>query len=330
MNRFFVGFTMMALAVAALAQRPAHTAAPDDAVLKARIHAFLNRSLGWQALDHLDVQSISKPDASGMRTATVYLAKGAQHQTAEYLITPDGKEIIEGQGLQASVLSADPWAANREKLRTEGDPAIGAASAPVTIVEFSDLECPYCRELSSSLEKMRELDPGKVRVIFKVFPLTDIHPWSMQAAESAVCVAEQGSDKFWNFEKGVFAAQDNITPANAKQRLSDFASESGASLPAYNACLARPSTHAAVERSIANGKELGVKSTPTMFIDGRPVPGAIPEQQLQMLVDYEATFHSDRRSAGKLGAAPGGAQCGKCAPLPPLPKKKPGGGGGGQ
>ncbi|MGH9475807.1 MAG: thioredoxin domain-containing protein [Terriglobales bacterium] len=325
----FAGLLGLGAAVSAQ-QRKADPNGSSGAALKARVHAFLSRSLGWQNLDKLEVQSISVPDASGMRTATVYLAKGGQHQTATYLITPDGREIIEGQGLQTSVLSSDPWAENRARLRTEGAPAVGSPKAPVTIVEFSDLECPYCKQLSSSLESLQDMDPGKARVIFKVFPLTEIHPWSMTAAEAAVCVTEQGSSKFWNFEKGVFAAQDNISTSNAGLRLSALASEAGANLAAYNACLTRPSTHAAVVASLANGKEVGVKSTPTMFIDGRPVSGAIPEQQLQMLVDYEAGFHADRRAGGKLGGAPGGEQCGKCTRLPPLPPKtkKPGGGGG--
>lgn len=289
------------------------------AQLKARVHAFLERSLGWQNLDKLEVTAISGPDASGLRTVTVLLAKGDQHKEAKYLITPDDKEIIEGQ---ADSLSGDPWASNRAKLDLRGAPATGSVHAPVTVVEFSDLECPFCKEEATTLDQLMNVDPGKARIVFKFFPLTTIHPWSMPAAEAGECVAQQGSATFWNFERAVFAAQDQITPANAKARLRDFASEAGAKLPQYDACLLRPSTHAAVEASITDGKRLGVESTPTMFVNGRPIPGAIPEQQMQMLVDHEANYHVTHRVAasGPLGGEIKGQQCGTCTPLPPLPK----------
>lgn len=311
----FFGF-----AVVLAAQRARHDSGHlTNAQIKARVHAFLERSLGWQNLDKLEVTSISGPDASGLRTVTVLLAKGDQHKEAKYLITPDDKEIIEGQ---ADTLSGDPWASNRAKLDLRGAPATGSVNAPVTIVEFSDLECPFCKEEATTLDQLMNVDPGKTRLVFKFFPLTAIHPWSMQAAEAGECVAQQGSVTFWNFERAVFAAQDKITPANAKARLRDFASEAGAKLPPYDACLLRPSTHAAVEASIAEGKRLGVESTPTMFVNGRPIPGAIPEQQMQMLVDHEASYHVTHRVAanGTLGGDIKGQQCGECTPLPPLPK----------
>ena len=312
-----LGWALFLIGGLAVAQspRPRTTSAPD-AALKARVHAFLDRSLGWQGLDKLEVQSLSAPDASGLRTATVLLAKGTQTKTATYYITPDGKEIIEGE---VNKLSGDPWAGNRSLIDTRGVPAVGAASAPVTLVEYSDLECPYCKEESTAIETLLNTDPGKVRVLFKFFPLTQIHPWSMPAAEAGVCVAEQGSDKFWNFEKAVFAAQDQISVATAPRRLRELASEAGAGASAYDACLAKPATHAAVEASIANGKKLGVVSTPTLFINGRLIPGAIPEDQLRLLVDHEARFPVLASSAqSSLGGKPGGQQCGECRPLPKI------------
>ncbi|MGH9486210.1 MAG: thioredoxin domain-containing protein [Terriglobales bacterium] len=327
MRRIFVpAFAVLVLLTGVVfaqqTRRPPDPAA-SNAALQARVRAFLHRTLGWQNLDKLEVESISPPDPSGLRTVTVLLAKGTQQKTAKYLITADEREIIEGG--EADRLSPDPWAQNRTKLQLRHAPATGSPTAPVTIVEFSDLECPYCKEEAGNLEQLMNVDPGKARLVFKYFPLTEIHPWSMQAAEAAVCVAQQGSPKFWDFEKAVFAAQDQITTADASSRLRTFASESGAALPPYDACLARPSTRADVESSIANGKQLGVSSTPTLFVDGRPIPGAIPEQELQMLVDFEANFHVNQTSAAAvpLGGALQGTQCGKCKPLPPLSKSKP-------
>jgi protein-disulfide isomerase len=293
-------------------------AGPSNAVLKQRIVAFLNRSLGWQGLNTIRVDSISAPDRSGLRKATVYLAKGTQHQDATYLITADGREIIQGT---ASPLTGDPWAKTRAELDLRGAPAEGPANAPVTIVEFSDLECPFCKQEAATIAQLRSQDPGKTRVVFKYFPLFQIHPWAMDAAKAAVCVAAQHPGQFWNFERTVFADQDKIDAApNAAQRLRGIALESEAQPAAYDACLNSPRTARIIAASIANGKKVGVTSTPTLFINGRLVPGAVPEPTLQALVDHEATY-----GQVALGAAPHGQQCGKCKPLPPL---KPGRGGG--
>lgn len=318
-NRILV-LTFSVLLASCAAQAPKAATADKDAALRARLHAFLDRSLGWQKMDKMEVESISGADASGMRTAKVLLAKGGQHVEATYMITPDEKEIIEGgpSGVTSSPLSPDPWAETRAKLEVRGAPSTGPANAPVTIVEFSDLECPYCKQEAGVLEQLLAQDPGKARVIFKIYPLTDIHPWSMQGAKAAVCVTEQSPAQFWSFEKAVFDAQDSINPQNATQRLHDFATESGIKPGPFDACFANPATEAAVRASIANGKSVGVGSTPTLYINGRMIPGAISLAQLEPLVDHEATFPAS--SAGM--ATPSGAQCSDCKPLPPLPKIK--------
>lgn len=290
---------------------------PSPAVLRQRIVAFLNRTLGWQGLDTIRVESISAPNRSGLRTAKVYLAKGAQHQDATYLITADGREIIEGK---ASPLDGDPWAATRAKLNLRGAPAEGAATAPVTIVEFSDLECPYCKQEAATIAQLQSQDPGKARVVFKYFPLVKIHPWAMDAAKAAVCVAQQHPAQFWTFEQTVFGDQDQIDAAtDAAARLRGIALESEAQPGPYDACLKSPRTADIIADSVANGKAVGVQSTPTLFINGRLVPGAIPETTLQALVDHEAAYG---RPAP--GATPHGAQCGKCVPLPPLKRGRGG------
>ncbi|HUX68300.1 MAG TPA: thioredoxin domain-containing protein [Terriglobales bacterium] len=307
---------VLALAAGAQARAQARGGAPSVAELRVRLAAFLNRSIGWQGLDKLQIESISAPDGSGLRTAKVLLAKGTQQQEGVYYITADGKEIIEGA---KSELSADPWASTRAAIDLRGAPSEGAADAPVTIVEFSDLECPYCRQEATALEQLMSQDPGKARIVFKYYPLTQIHPWAMPAAKAAVCVAAQHPAQFWNFEKAVFAAQEQIPVAGAPQRLRDFALESEAQPAAFDACLNDPATVATIHASIANGNRVGVTSTPTLFIDGRIVPGAIAEQELRLLVDHEAQLATPARSSARLSTGTiSGKQCGACKPLPPI------------
>lgn len=293
--------------------------ASSDASLRTRIQAFLERTLGWQQLDEIKIAILSEPDSSGMRAVKVDLTKGTQHGEQTYYISPDGREIVLGQGMAA--LSGDPWRKTREKLTEDGSPAEGPANAPVTIYEFSDLECPFCREENQAIQQMMQEIPNQARVIFKYYPLVKIHPWSMQAAEVAACVVHENPQHFWPFEQAVFDHQKELTPANAPSRLRDFALESGTGAAAFDACMQSARPHRTVAATIAQGDAVGVVSTPTLFVDGRPIDGAIPEATLKSLVEHEAKmaplYDGD---SGKLAVgALKGTQCGQCKPLPPIP-----------
>lgn len=309
---------LLAAVLAAAAARPAsHPTVPE---LRQRIEAFLNRTIGWQNLDVLRVDSIGAPDASGLRKVKVFLKKGTQQLTKTFYVTEDGREIIDGD---ITPLSADPFRSVREKLQLQGFPSEGPANAPVTLVEFSDLECPYCKGASQTIERLQQQMPGKFRVVFKYYPLTKIHPWSMQAALAAVCVADQNPAHFWPFEQTVFEHQEQLTTENAATRLHDFALESGTQDAPFQSCLKDPATRAKVETSIKNGNEVGVESTPTLFLNGRIIPGAPDSTQLGMLLQHELKFvpTGGERASGALGGQIHGQQCGTCTPLPPLPKK---------
>lgn len=309
---------LLAAVVAMAGSRPASQS--SETALRQRVEAFLERTIGWQQLDVLRVDSISAPDASGLRKVKVFLKKGSQQLTKTFYVTGDGREIIDGD---VTPLSSDPFRSVREKLQLQGFPAQGPANAPVTLVEFSDLECPYCKQANQTIEQLRQQMPGKFRVVFKYYPLTKIHPWSMQAALAAVCVVEQNPAHFWPFEQAVFDHQEQLTTANAASRLHDFALESGTQDAPFQSCLRSPATRAKVEASIKNGNEVGVESTPTLFLNGRIIPGAPDPAQLSMLMQHELKFvpAKEERASGELGGKLHGQQCGVCKPLPPLPKK---------
>lgn len=298
--------------------RPAATT--TESALRARVKAYLDRSLGFEHLDEMTITSISAPDASGIRTVKVSVAKGTQHGEQTYFITPDEREILLGQ--DKAKLSGDPWRDIREKLSPGRSPAEGAATAPVTIYEFSDLECPYCKEENGVLQQLVQDLPGKARVIFKYYPLIKIHPWSMAAAEAAACVAQQNPEHFWAFEQATFDHQEQLTPADAASRLRDFALESGSDPTLFDACMRSPLPRREVEKTIAEGDAVGVVSTPTLFVDGRPIPGAVPMTVMRPLVEQEAKVAPlDDHGGDALSGALKGTQCGECKAPPPIPKK---------
>ena len=156
------------------------------------------------------------------------------------------------------------------------------------IVEFSDLQCPHCKEANPTIERLLKEDPN-IRFISQNFPLPS-HNWAEKAAEYADCVAGASKDAYWKFVDGVFAAQEQITADNADDKLKGIADTSGVNGADIAACAAKPDTQARVEASVQLGKDLGVNSTPTIFVNGRPVGVASNNYDaLKQLVDFAAT-----------------------------------------
>jgi protein-disulfide isomerase len=157
----------------------------------------------------------------------------------------------------------------------------------VTIVEFSDLQCPHCKEANPTVERLVNEDPD-VRFVFQNFPLP-IHNWAQKAAAYADCIGRASNDAVWKFIDAVYEAQNDITADNADQKLTDLADKAGVKGSDIAACAAQPETEARVEASVNLGKSLDVNSTPTIFINGRPagVEGN-KYDVLKQLVDFAA------------------------------------------
>jgi protein-disulfide isomerase len=194
---------------------------------------------------------------------------------------------------QIMPFGAHPFAADRKKLEAGANgPSHGPANAPVTVVEFSDLQCPHCKEAQPTLDKLMAEDKN-IRVIFQSYPLP-MHDWAAKAAAYADCVSRSSNDAFWKFISSVYGAQTDITAANADEKLTALADAAGVKGADIAACAAKPETTSRVEKSMALGKDLDVDSTPTLFINGRRVP-AVPYETLQKLVDFAAKDNTEAK-----------------------------------
>ena len=163
----------------------------------------------------------------------------------------------------------------------DSDPSIGNPKAKVTIVEFSDFQCPYCLRVAPTLKKIRATYGDTVRVVWKDFPLTQIHPQAFKAGEAGHCAAEQG--KFWEYHDQLFGNQQALMPDDLKK----YAAGLSMDAERFNSCL-DSSKHAEVVRDgVAQGTRLGVNSTPTVFVNGRRVSGAQPYEVFAAVIDEE-------------------------------------------
>src|SRR3972149_4458421 len=180
----------------------------------------------------------------------------------------------------------DPFRANREKINEENAPARGPAEAPVTIVEYSDYTCGYCRQFFEQRgEPLFERYGGRVRFVYKHFPLVGLRAWSEDAALAGACAYRQGNDRFWALHSTLFQS-----PARLKQgapALVGLARDAGLDVPAFKMCLEKRETQADVQRDVAEGDALNVQGTPTFYVNGRPIEGLVPAEEFFAIVDGE-------------------------------------------
>lgn len=162
-----------------------------------------------------------------------------------------------------------------------GDPFLGAATAPVTIVEFSDFQCPFCQRVVPTLKQVQQKYGDRVRIVWKDFPLTQIHPQAFDAARAGNCAQEQG--KFWEFHDQLFANQGALEIEALKR----YAAAAGLDGARFAQCVDSGKYQARVQAGLEAGGRLGIGSTPTTFINGRVVTGAQPLDVFVGIIDEE-------------------------------------------
>lgn len=261
---------------------PAVTASPEDAALLKSTEAFVRKLFAWGPEIKVTLGPLAQSTASDFYVVPVEVTLNDQKETGEVYVSKDGKTLLRGEIFD---MHANPFADNVTKIRLDGSPSTGPADAKVTVVEYADFECPHCRELYESLQGIEAKYP-QVRFVYKNFPLTTIHPWAETAAIAGRCAYEQSPVAFWKVHDAIFEGQDVISPENVWDKLVSYASQAGLNADTFKACLSSPGAQKAVDADHAEGVALGVSSTPTVYINGRPLAGGDP-QLLVQYIDFE-------------------------------------------
>lgn len=255
------------------------------------VNAFLTQLWGFDPNRQWQVAAILATNAPGVAKIVVFVGDKSQpgkSQTTVFFSTPDGKHAIADNVID---FGAKPFEETRRVLQARADgPARGAAGRELLLVEFADLQCPHCKDAQSTMDQL-VTDFPQARVVFQNYPLVDLHPYAFQAAAEGVCVRkEKGDDAFIKYVQAVFDTQGALTAESANSTLDLAVTKAGADPVAVVACAKTQATTDAVNASMQLGKDIGVDSTPMLFINGQPVPIGtnLPYEVLKRIVAYRA------------------------------------------
>jgi len=267
----------------AAAQQPGGAATPVSTQVQKNIEAYLRNLYAFGPDVKLLVGPLKESPVEGILETNIDVIIGENKENAKFYVSKDGRFLFRGD---VSDMTKDPLAENLAQIRLADAPALGDPKAPVTIVEYSDFECPVCRNLHDTLRNTLPNYGGKVRVVFKDFPLEQLHPWARTAAIAGRCTYQQKPEAFWKVYDLIYDNQEVISAANAWGKMVEYASQSGLEAEVFKSCMASPEAGAAVNASHANGEKLEVNSTPTLFVNGRRMVGA-DAHLIEQYINYE-------------------------------------------
>jgi protein-disulfide isomerase len=297
MRKIVVSLGVLFAAAAIAAAQQKHTTAPHTSAAEKpatastalptedEVNGFMHETFGYNPQLTWKIASIKPAEAKGLAEVTVQISGPEGQGVQRFFVTEDGKHAVVGDIIPFGKRPFDQ--AEAELKKKANGPARGPADATVVLVEFTDLQCPHCKEANPTIERLMN-ENSNVRFVSQQFPLPS-HNWAMKAADYADCVARASNEAYWKFVDGVFAAQEQITAENADEKLAGIADNSGVKGADIAACAAKPETQSRIEASLTLGKDLGVNSTPTLFVNGRPVGvGNNNYDALKQLVDFAA------------------------------------------
>ena len=278
----FRSLLLLLVATIGLAQQKATDPLPSEDT----VNSFMQQTFGYDPTITWKVASIKPSVAQGLAEVNLVVTNTQGQSAMTIFVTADGRHAMTGEILP---FGAKPYAPAHEALQKGvNGPAKGQAKATATIVEFSDLQCPHCKDAQPIIEKLLAEEPN-ARFVFQQFPLP-MHNWAFKAAGYADCIGRASNDAFWKFVEGTYADQANITETNADEKLTAIADKAGVKGSDLGVCAVKPDTKTRIDQSIALGQAVGVTGTPTLFINGRKIGNLsqVPMEILKGLVEFAA------------------------------------------
>jgi protein-disulfide isomerase len=263
-----------------LSAPPPPNALPPNPAMDERVLAYIQKRFMIDAA-HIQLGPVVPSGISGLYTRTVHITndKGQSGSAIMYTNAHEDQMMLSQGTLVVYDMTKDPWEkVDLKGLHLDDRPVMGPPSAPVTIIEFADFECPFCARAFMTLETMVHTTyKDKIRVIYKNYPL-NVHPWAIRAATGAECARLQNPDTFWEFARDYYSNQGAITVKNIDDHIHDTAKRLNLDIATLDACMAGKAAPARIAEDQKDGALVGVSSTPTLLINGVKLVG-LPEEK---------------------------------------------------
>ena len=311
----FVAFVLVS-SLALAAPPPA-----KSAFNKATMEDYIRHLILVNPQVNVAVEDPKPSPIASLKEEDVKISWGPNSETLTFYVSEDGRHIIDigqtgvpgGGGIYD--INESPFANILKKLDTTGAASFGAPNAPLSLVMFSDMQCPQCKAETEALRKnVLASFPTQVRVYFMDFPLSSIHPWASQAATIGRCVLAQGQPHFWSYIDWIYTNQTDIKPENLRAKVEQFAKDNKLDLMSFGHCLDNPAAMTAeVDKEIVVGKSLNINETPTIFLNGRRLVGNVDWDNLKAIIQMDLDYAQAHLTASN-------EKC--CEIAPPSPLKK--------
>jgi len=270
--------------------------APVSALDKPQLETYIRHLLAVIPEVQVKIDDPKPTSTADLLQVDAHFSYQGRTQEETFYVTKNGQNIIRGVVYN---FAENPFKEDLDKLKIGGAPSFGAAGAPVTAVEFGDFECPNCKEEAKTLrDNLPKEFPDQVRLVFKDFPLEQIHPWAKAAAIAGRCVSQQNPSAFWKYHDWIYEHQTEIQPDTLKTKVMDFAKTApdldGLQL---GRCMDTKATEAEVDASMAEARALHVDATPTLFLNGRRLVGNYPWANLEQIINGELNYQKTTHNA---------------------------------
>ena len=211
-------------------------------------------------------------------------------QDYQFLLSKDHKTLVR---LTKMDLTKDPYAELMKKIDVTGRPTRGNKNAKVVAVNYDDFECPFCSRMHQELFPQLLKEYGdRIQIVYKDFPLKDIHPWAIHAAVDANCLAAQSTDAYWGFADYIHSNQPEVNSQKGREAqfaavdkiAADQGQKNNVDAAKLQACM-KAQNDQAVRASMQEAESLGLSATPTMFVNGEKIDGAVPPEEIRAVFD---------------------------------------------
>jgi protein-disulfide isomerase len=272
--------------------------------MNARLVEYFKKTAKLPPNVTIKLTDVAPAEVPELLAANLEASDGGNTQKVPLVLTRNGRYFIQGQ---LTDLTVDPFKATMAKISLKDQPMRGNPNSSVTIVEYSDFQCPFCGRVYKMVEDQLLKDYGdKVRLVYKNYPLTSIHPWAEAGAMASACARQQSPDAFWKMYDALFQNQSEINAQNVKEKAEGVIRDAGGDVAKFDACFDNKTALDSLTADQQEATALGVRSTPTFFINGRRLEGAVPYESFKAALDQALAGGTKNAEAAPATSAPQG------------------------